>query len=123
VYLSDNFSISTSLTSPKWRYRRKKRAVQERRKPENSHFRKRVDALWSLIHALDESWATDVFCRLADPEEVQRRIAAYDRAAVEMHYSLLKMQWLLRPPTKETDEKAELPVSLKKFDILLGRTG
>jgi hypothetical protein len=124
MYLSENFSISTSPGSPKWRCRIKRRPVQEeRRKPENSHFRKRVDALWNLIHALDESWTTDVFCHLANPEEVQQRIAAYDRAVVAMHYSLVKVQWLLLPSTANANAKAELPVSLKKLDILLGHTG
>ena len=69
---------------------------KERRKAENSHFRRHIDLLFSLIHARDEIWTAGIFCRLFNPKEFRRRILAYDRAAIELRRSILGLQQLIQ---------------------------
>ena len=118
MYLSENFSIYAP--SPKWRNRVTRRhQPEERRRPENSHFRKHVDALWALIHARDRIWATDALCRLIAPGEFRQRITAYDQAAKEMHQSLMEMQRMLMRSTASSEEKHLPSPAQKKLESIL----
>ena len=93
---------------------------KERRKAENSPFRRHIDLLFSLIHARDEIWTAGIFCRLFNPKEFRRRILAYDRAAIELRRSILGLQQLIQQK-KNTDGKKGSLITPDELKILLGR--